>query len=248
MWTWRTLACLVLVAGSLLTAGPAADAAATPHVVTFVNRTGGPIWIGSSVNADGSRAFVSLPMLLDGQSASKAIPGEVSAPFHWRGTFFARQRCSGVSGSTFHCLVGDCGPDASHCVRGEQPASLAEFNFDRADALAPWYDVSYVNAVSVPITITPTGAPPQPPGSRACTTAGCPGELLSACPPANLRRAPDGRPMLCVNPSRDTRTPYSAAISARCPRAYAWSRQDTEPGNQTTFDCPGCTGFTITFR
>lgn len=247
MRTWRPLAALAILAASLLTVGGPASAAPPPHVITFVNHTGATIWIGSTVNADGSTAFVSLPMLADGQSAAKAIP-ETNSPYHWRGTFFARQRCSGVSGSTFHCLVGDCGRYASHCVTGEQPASLAEFNFDRSDGLAPWYDVSYVNAVSVPITITPSGVPVPPPGTRPCSTAGCPGELLSACPAANLRRAPDGSPMLCVNPARDSKTAYSNAITARCPRAYTWSRQDTEPGNQTVFDCPACSGFTITFH
>jgi len=50
----------------------------------------------------------SLPILANGQSATVTIP-ENSFPNHWRGKFVARQYCSGASGSTFHCLVGDCG-------------------------------------------------------------------------------------------------------------------------------------------
>ncbi|MFI9759066.1 thaumatin family protein [Streptomyces sp. NPDC051963] len=49
---------------------------------------------------------------------------------HWRGTFFARQGCSGDNDSTVHCAVGDCGPYADHCSTGQQPTSFAEFNFD----------------------------------------------------------------------------------------------------------------------
>ncbi len=51
-----------------------------------------------------------------------------------------------------------------------------------------------------------------------------------------------------MNPNRDARTAYSNALSAQCPKAYAWSKQDTEPGNQTVYDCPACTGFTVTFH
>lgn len=109
---------------------------------------------------------------------------ETSAPGHRRGKFFGRQGCTGT----------------------EQPAGLAEFNFDTADGLAPWYDVSYVNAFSVPITIEPVDAV-VPPGSTSCGT-----------------------------------------IKSHCPKAYAWSKQDTEPGNRTMYQCASCTGFTITFH
>ncbi|WP_245633698.1 thaumatin family protein [Amycolatopsis jejuensis] len=68
---------------------------------------------------------------------------------------------------------------------GEQPTSLAEFTFDRRDKAAPWYDVSYVNAVSFSITIETTGAKPAP-GSNQCETMGCSAPLLRYCPPANL--------------------------------------------------------------
>lgn len=30
--------------------------------------------------------------------------------------------------------------------------------------------------------------------------------------------------------------------------AEAWSKQDTEPGNRTMYQCASCTGFTITFH
>ncbi|MEU0531267.1 thaumatin family protein [Amycolatopsis tolypomycina] len=79
-----------------------------------------------------------------------------------------------VSGEDFHCVVGDCGVYADHCVTGEQPASLAEFNFDTADGLAPWYDVSYGNAFSLPITIEPVNAT-VPPGSGVVRHDGLPG-------------------------------------------------------------------------
>jgi hypothetical protein len=235
-------AAVVLIAALVTVTVPAA--AVADHTVTFVNRSGRTIWVGSAVNADGSVNFTNLPVLQDGQSATVTIP-ESSAPNHWRGKFFARQDCTGTPGSTFHCGIGDCGPFPDRCTLGEQPASLAEFNFDRGDALAPWYNVSYVNAFSLPVTIDPRDASAPPP---ECEGLGCSQNLLPFCPSANLTRWPDGTPMLCTNPDRDARTPYSDALSSRCPRAYAWSRQDTEPGNQVVRQCRQCSGFTVTFH
>ncbi|GAA3167489.1 thaumatin family protein [Streptomyces ramulosus] len=226
----------------------AAPAAATAgaHTVTFVNSTGKKIWVGSAVNADGSRNFGSLPVLAPGQSATVTVP-EDADPGHWRGKFFARMGCSGESGSSFHCELGDCGVFADHCApdTGEQPVSLAEFNFDRADGMAPWYNVSYVNAFSVPITITPT----EVSGSGAgCGEVGCAEDLLPKCPAGNLTRWDDGTPKLCTSPNRDAKTPYSDMIATNCPKAYGWSGQDQEPGNQVVQQCSRCSGFTVEFH
>lgn len=242
----RLFLVLALLAGFL--AVPATAHAAADHTVTFVNASGEKIWIGSTVNYDGSVAFDHLPILAPGASGTVTIP-ESADPGHWRGKFFARQRCTGTPGSTFACAVGDCGTAEDHCaINWEQPASLAEFNFDPADPWgAPWYDVSYVNAVSLPVTITPTGAPAPTPGSQYCAQAGCPGNLLGACPAAYLTRDAQGRALLCTSPNRDAVTDYSLAIKSACPRAYSWSKHDQEPGNQVVYNCKECTGFTVTF-
>jgi hypothetical protein len=228
-------------------AGAAAPAVAE-HTVTLVNQTGQTVWVGSNVNADGSAALTGLPELAPGASASVSVPEDTGAQ-HWRGTFFAREGCSGQSGSTFHCSLGDCGPYADHCTTGEQPVSLAEFNFDPSDSLAPWYDVSYVNAFSVPVTITPQGVDAPPAGGGSCAVEGCPDDLLPYCPQADLVTDPSsGAPLECVNPSRDATSPYSDAITSHCPYAYAWSKQDTVPGNQVMRQCPECSGMTVTFH
>ena len=222
-------------------------AQAADHTVTFVNASGQTLWIGSIVNADGSVNFAGLPVLADGQSATVTIP-EDQSPNHWRGKFFARQYCSG-SGGGFHCLVGDCGASATSCTTGQQPVSLAEFNFDQSDSLAPWYDVSYVDAFSLPVTIQPNNAPPPPSGGGSCQQMGCPNDLLPYCPAGDLATNPDtGAPMLCVNPSRDTQTDYSNDLAPQCPYAYTWSKADTVPGNQVMRQCPACSGFTVTFH
>ncbi|GLY97305.1 thaumatin family protein [Actinoplanes sp. NBRC 103695] len=179
-WLLVIGAMLVLVAGALVAivgdafSGGSQAHAAGDHTVTFVNDSGEKIWIGSTVNADGSQNFGSLPILDPGQRATITIP-ESGEPGHWRGRFFARQQCTGEPGSTFHCAVGDCGDAPDHCtINSERPASLAEFNFDPADQWgSPWYNVSYVNAVSLPITITPDGIPAPASGSQQCGEAGC---------------------------------------------------------------------------
>ncbi|WP_152617818.1 glycosyl hydrolase [Phaeacidiphilus oryzae] len=232
-------------AGTRISGEPAADAAGADHTVTLQNNTSSRIWIGSVVNADGSSQLGNLPALDPGQSATLTIPEHEGAG-HWRGRFFAREGCTGQSGSTFHCAVGDCGPYADHCSTGEQPDSLAEFNFDPGDGGAPWYDVSYVDAASMPVTITPDDA--APPQSGQCGAAGCAVDLLSSCPAQNLvRDQGTGQPLVCVNPNRDAQTAYSDAITKQCPKAYAWSKQDAVPGNQVMADCTECKGLTVSF-
>lgn len=238
------VAVAALLLSGLLVSGAAA--AVADRTVTFVNDTGQTLWVGSSVNADGSANLSGLPTLENGQSATITIP-ESSPPNHWRGKFFGRQGCTGESGADFHCAVGDCGAFADRCDTGEQPTSLAEFNFDQQDSLAPWYNVSYVNAFSVPITIETVGAQP-PPDSPECETMGCPEDLLPYCPPENQRTGTDGVTPYCLNLDRDNKTPYSEALSSHCPKAYAWSKQDQETGNSTVRQCRSCTGFTVTFH
>ncbi|WP_329473075.1 glycosyl hydrolase [Streptomyces sp. NBC_01723] len=225
--------------------GAAAEGA--ERTVTLRNNTNSPIWVGATANADGSPPLTGLPRLQPGESATVTIP-ERSGPGHWRGKFFARQGCTGEEGTTFHCAVADCGPYADRCSTGEQPASLAEFNFDTADAWAPWYNVSYVNAVSVPITITPDGVPPPEDGGQ-CAAVGCPTDLLAVCPPENLTTDQvTGRPLVCVNPNRDAKTAYSQALTEKCPSAYSWSKHDAEAGNQVVRQCSECSGMTVTFH
>jgi hypothetical protein len=239
----------VPVAESAVAPKARAAAAAGAHTVTFVNRSGKKLWIGSTVNKgepDGnSKNLRSLPILKPGQSATVKIP-ENKAPYHWRGKFFARQGCSGKSGSTFHCAIGDCGKFAKHCKTGEQPVSLAEFNFDQKDQQAPWYDVSYVNAFSLPITIAPKGAE-NVTKNGTCSKQGCLKNLLRYCPKADRVHNSAGKTVLCVNPSRDATSAYSDAIKKHCPKAYAWSKQDTETGNQTMRQCSKCKGFVVIF-
>lgn len=223
----------------------AVSPASVPHTVTLVNGTGRQIWVGSQVNADGSAALTGLPSLAPGASATLTVP-ETTGADHWRGTFFAREGCTGTDGGTFHCVLGDCGPRADRCTTGEQPVSLAEFNFDPADSLAPWYDVSYVNAFSVPVTIDPTGTTVPPDG--ACSEGGCPENLLPYCPAADLWTDAGTGLSTCVSPDRDAQTSYSDAMGSHCPRAYSWSKADRVPGNKVVRDCTSCSGFTVTFH
>lgn len=235
------------VAPSAAGATPARVVPHADHTVTLVNRTGRTVWVGSEVNADGSAALDGLPTLDPGQSSTVDIPEHAGAG-HWRGTFFARQGCSGQDGVDFHCQLGDCGPHVDRCSTGEASVSLAEFDFDPSDSLAPWYDVSYVNAFSVPVTITPDGVTPPPDGG-ACATMGCPDDLLPYCPSQDLVTDPGtGGALECVNPNRDAQTSYSDAIGSHCPYAYAWSGADTVPGNQVVRDCTSCSGMTVTFH
>ncbi len=238
---------LVLALGLIVVMSTSSDAVAGERV-KFVNATGETLWVGAGESADGSRRITNLPVLRPGESKTLVIPDD-GQPGHWRGRFFARQRCSGEPGSTFKCVVGDCGPFPDRCERGAEPVSLAEFNFDQNNSAAPWYNVSYVDALSVTITIEAPGGPPNP-VAGTCVRWDCSGgQLLAACPEAHAVRDPSrGDRVNCVNPNRDAESAYTAALRPFGPRAYLWSTHDRVQGNETVFACPGCADFVVTFR
>ncbi|WP_240742166.1 ricin-type beta-trefoil lectin domain protein [Micromonospora zingiberis] len=237
---------MVLALGLIVVMSSRSDAVAGERV-KFVNSTGETLWIGAGESADGSRPITNLPVLRPGESKTIVIP-DAGQPGHWRGRFFARQRCSGDPGSTFKCLVGDCGAYPDRCERGAEPVSLAEFNFDQNNSGAPWYNVSYVDALSTIITIDAPGG--SNPVAGTCVRSDCSGgQMLAACPEAHAVRDPRrGDRINCVNPNRDAESAYTAALRPFVPRAYLWSTHDKVPGNETVFSCPGCADFVVTFR
>ncbi|MEV6693471.1 ricin-type beta-trefoil lectin domain protein [Micromonospora sp. NPDC051196] len=241
------LTIMVLALGLVVVMSSRSDAVVGERV-KFVNSTGETLWIGAGESGDGSRPISGLPVLRPGESKTLVIPDD-GDPGHWRGRFFARQRCSGEPGSTFKCLVGDCGVFPDRCERGAEPVSLAEFNFDQNNSGAPWYNVSYVDALSLTITIEAPGGPPAP-VAGTCVRWDCSGgQLLAACPEAHAVIDPNrGDRINCVNPERDAESAYTAALRPFGPRAYLWSTHDRVPGNETVLSCPGCADFVVTFR
>ncbi len=243
------LLAVALLALGLTVGVPGSPAnAATGERVTFVNGTAETLWVGAGESADGSRPITGLPTLQPGESRTIVIPND-GAPGHWRGRFFARQRCGGDPNGGFRCLVGDCGAFADRCERGAEPVSLAEFNFDRNNGGAPWYNVSYVDALSTTITIDVPGAP-RPEKAGSCARWDCSGgQMLAACPEAHAVRDPaKGDRVNCVNPNRDAESAYTAALLPFGPRAYLWSTHDRVAGNETVYNCPGCDEVVVTFR
>ncbi|MEV6813994.1 ricin-type beta-trefoil lectin domain protein [Micromonospora sp. NPDC051296] len=242
------LVAVVALALGLIVVMSSSSVAVAGERVTFTNATGETLWIGAGESGDGSRRISGLPTLRPGESRTIVIP-DGDQPDHWRGRFFARQRCSGEPGSTFRCLVGDCGAFPDRCERGAEPVSLAEFNFDQNNPAAPWYNVSYVDALSLTITIDTPGAP-RSALAGSCVRWDCSGgQLLAACPEAHAVRDPRrGDRVNCVNPNRDAESAYTAALRPFGPRAYLWSTHDRVPGNETVFSCPGCADFVVTFR
>ena len=239
---------ILALALGLIVVTSSSSAAVAGERVKFVNATGETLWIGSGESGDGSRRIGNLPTLRPGGTATIVIP-DGDQPRHWRGRFFARQRCSGEPGSTFRCLVGNCGVFPDRCELGAEPVSLAEFNFDQNNPNAPWYNVSYVDAVSLAITIETPGAA-RAAVAGTCARSDCSGgQLLAACPEAHAVRDPQrGDRVNCVNPHRDGESGYTAALLPFAPRAYLWSTHDRVPGNETVLNCPGCADFVVTFR
>ncbi|MEV6341953.1 ricin-type beta-trefoil lectin domain protein [Actinoplanes sp. NPDC051851] len=224
------------------------SSAVSGEKVTFVNSTGETLWIGSTMEDDGSTQITGLPKLAAGEKATITIP-DGGSPAFWRGTFFARQRCSGESGSTFHCQVGDCGNLEDRCSTEAQPASLTEFTFDQGDARAPRYDVSYAKAVSLAITIDTPGVTSST-AAGTCVHMDCSGgQLLAACPDAYAKKdSAKGDRINCVNPKPAEETDYVEALQTYGPRAVLWAGSDTVEGNEARFSCPHCGDVVVTFH
>lgn len=220
--------------------------AAEDYTVTLVNHTGEKVWLGS-VAEKGSQQITGLPTVDDGKKATVRIP--VNDSGKWFGKFVPRQKCGGEDGDSFHCKVGDCGPRVDRCsTYTPDPASYAEFHFDRNNSSGQWYNASYVDGFSVPVTVDANVE--SPPDSGECSRAGCPEDLMQHCPDGNVVEDPDtGKPLVCENPDRDSPdTEYSKAMSKHCPKAYSWSGNDTVPGNDVVRNCTKCNGFTVTFH
>jgi hypothetical protein len=130
--------------------------------------------------------------------------------------------------------------------RGQQPASLAEFNFDSNDSAAPWYDVSYVDAISLAITIEPRGGGTGQ-AAGTCVRADCSGsQLLSACPAENAQydqRTGDRIPVREPEPRRSDRLhtgtrgvrPKGSARCDRSPAGRPLASQARRLGNGAVF-------------
>jgi len=245
---WIVASALSIVLGAvtaLVMYGSSAQAADDDYTVRIVNHTGEKVWVGS-VAESGSQQITGLPALEDGQDATVKIP--VNGDGKWFGKFVPRQKCDGADGS-FHCKVADCGPQIDRCTKyTPDPASYAEFHFDRNNSMGQWYNASYVDGFSVPVTVDANMD--NPPDSGECSQAGCPDDLMPHCPDGNVVKDPDtGDPLVCKNPDPDSPdTEYSKTMSEHCPKAYSWSGNDTVPGNDVVRNCSKCSGFTVTFH
>lgn len=98
--------------------------------------------------------------------------------------------------------------------------SLAEFTFNPNGSKQDFYDVSYVDAFNIPMTIRPAN-------NGSCPTAGCKAKLNLNCPAGN-RIHKDGKVIACSKfGDRDTpNNPAAAHFERHCPEAYSWSKDD----------------------
>lgn len=123
---------------------------------------------------------------------------------------------------------------------GNGQQSLAELNWN-ANNGESFYDVSFVDAYNVPITMSPF----QPGDPAECTRISCKAINRSYCPGNPIRR--NGRILSCVNPNRDAQTSYSNYLNTVCPDVYAWSRDDLRRPSPQRFKCRRNSGYEIVF-
>ena len=233
-------------------------AEAATYTFTFVNNSGQTIWPGALGNSGQAVLNDGGWELAAGESMSISVPGT------WAGRFWARTYCSFNGSGSGSCETGDCGGVLACNGAGGQPnVSLAEFTLGNGSS-SDFYDVSFVDAFNIPITIAPVGGTKSSSDAYQCTTAGCTVNLNPGCPTA-LQDVDDGNIVACLSAcsefgtaqycctgaygSPSTCTPstwpvdYAAYFKSSCPGAYSYAYDDPT----STFTCQGASGYVITF-
>lgn len=102
---------------------------------------------------------------------------------------------------------------------GHGNMSLGEFTLNPGGGKVDYYDVSFVDAFNLPMTIRAL--------AKSCPVAGCTKRLLDHCPNQN-RLKKNGKTISCTK-WNDKDNPNNAAaryFENKCPKAYSWSKDD----------------------
>ncbi len=238
---------------------PGRASAAGSATFTFVNNTGQTIWPGALGNAGQAIPNGGGWELASGQSMTITVPDT------WAGRFWARTYCTFNSSGSGSCETGDCGGVlACNGAGGHPNVSLAEFTLGGGTS-SDFYDVSFVDAFNIPITVAPVGGTTSSSNPYQCSTAGCNVNLNPACPSALADIDSSGNTIACLSAcsefgtdqyccagaynSPSTCTPatwpvdYAAYFKQSCPAAYSYAFDDPT----STFTCSGASGYVLTF-
>ncbi|KAI5402821.1 variant 2, Thaumatin-like protein 1 [Lathyrus oleraceus] len=218
----------------------------------FVNKCNYTVWPGLLSNAGIAPISTTGFVLQSGDSKS------ITPPASWGGRFWGRTHCSQDSTGKFTCLTGDCNSGKLECSGNgaTPPATLAEFTLDGYGGL-DFFDVSLVDGYNVPMLVVPQGG-----SGDNCTSTGCVGDLLTACPSELRVTSVDGKESVACrsaceafgsaqyccsgaygSPNTCKPSSYSQMFKNACPRAYSYAYDD----KTSTFTCASASEYIITF-
>jgi hypothetical protein len=240
-------------------AWPSRASAQGSATFTFVNNTGQTIWPGALGNAGQTVPNGGGWELSTGQSLTITVPDT------WAGRFWARTYCTFDASGQGSCETGDCGGVlACNGAGGAPNVTLAEFTLGGGTS-SDFYDVSFVDAFNVPVTVVPVGGTTSSTDPYQCTTAGCTVNLNEGCPAALQDVDSSGNIIACLSAcsefgtdqycctgaygSPSTCNPdtwpvdYAEYFKSSCPGAYSYAFDDPT----STFTCSGASGYVITF-
>jgi hypothetical protein len=240
-------------------AWPTRAAAQGTATFTFVNNTGQTIWPGALGNAGQQVPDGGGWELAAGQSLAVTVPDT------WAGRFWARTYCTFDASGQGSCETGDCGGVLACDGAGGAPnVTLAEFTLGGGTS-SDFYDVSFVDAFNVPVTVAPVGGATSSTDPYQCTTAGCTANLNPGCPGVLQDTDSSGNIVACLSACSEFDTAqycctgaygspsacnpdtwpvdYAAYFKSSCPNAYSYAFDDPT----STFTCSGASGYVITF-
>ena len=238
---------------------PGRAGAQSSATLTFVNNSGQTIWpailgnVGEEIPNGGGWE------LDDGQGMTIVVPGT------WQGRVWARTYCTFDESGQGSCETGDCGGVlACNGAGGAPNVSLAEFTLGGGIS-SDFYDVSFVDAFNIPITVAPVGGVTSSGDPYQCAAAGCSTNLNPGCPSALQDVDSNGNIVACLSACQEFgadqyccagvyNSPsacnpatwpvdYASYFKSGCPGAYSWAYDDPT----STFTCSGASGYVITF-
>jgi hypothetical protein len=240
------------------------------HAFTFKNGSSETIWLG--VWDDGASVKgVPPPANWPNWELAAGQQNRWCAPDHFNGRFIIRARCNI---STGFCEEGNCitekniASNKMTCTVGAEPASLAEFTFDKNTTKntplgVTWYDVSYVDGYNFPILIESN--------DTNCSSLGkgelpsCPWPTINGVCLGPYRQYALNNPWyryeqdyytlaaMCASPEKDICgcgnqcTEKQNAVPGRkpCETTYILTRPDN--GQKVTVKSSGCSPFNPTY-
>ncbi|KAJ0081224.1 hypothetical protein Patl1_10005 [Pistacia atlantica] len=193
---------------------------------------------------------------------SESSPGStdiIILPDTWKGSIWARTKCSTNASNYFSCETGDCGSGKDYCrdPPPTYPVTLLNLDFNKKTVLS--YEVSLNHGFNIPIRFEPLDGTLFG-GDRKCPVVDCIADISNVCPSFLVAKNQNGAYVGCYSACDALKDPkycctgkftgpdcqpneYSKTFKDLCNLAHTYPGDNDPP----TYKCSEGTSFNITF-